>query len=331
MIRHLSVTSPGSSISLSGERLLVKENGTILREFPLKRLKSIRLFEKGIGLSSNLMVQCARRGIPIFIADYSGKSIAFVSGHHQHGVIELRKHQLNFVESDDAYSLAQRILYGKIRGQRAVLLYFLKYQIKKGTEIPESVQQSIASLESISQNLRKFEGSKNWRERLMGHEGGAAAVYWKTLKSDLFFGNEFAGRTGRGASDSINQALNLGYTVLESYIWNAVSIAGLEPYAGIIHTDRPGKPSLVLDIMEEYRPWVVDRNVIRLRNHLSPHTQLTDSAKRLLIEAVHTTFDTEYPYRGKKLRLETILQRQVYRLCGFLYGKKHYQPLLFRW
>lgn len=331
MIKHLTITKPGTSLSITGERLIVKEGDSVSREIPLSRLKSIRLFEKGIGLSSNLIGQCARRGIPLFFSDFSGRSVAFLSGNHQHGVVELRKRQLAFVEANEAYSLAKRILYGKVRNQRAVLLYFLKYQKKLKTEIPDAVQRSMQSLESTAQSLKCFESRNQWRDSLMGLEGSAAAVYWKTLKSNLFFGPEFPGREGRGAGDSINQALNLGYAILTSYVWNAVSLAGLEPYAGTFHTDRPGKPSLVLDIMEEYRPWVVDRNVIRLRNHLMPADGISPSAKHAVIEAIHETFDTEYPYRGKRMKLETILQRQVYRLCGFLYGKKHYQPLLFRW
>lgn len=331
MIKHLSITKPGMSLSLTGERLIIKEGDQIYRELPLRRLRSIRLLERGIGLSSNLIGQCARRGIPLFIADYSGRSMALVSGNHQHGVVELRKRQLAFVESPEACALAQRILYGKVRNQRAVLLYFLKYHKKIQTEIPESVDRSVASLERTARNIRSFAVRHQWRDSLMGLEGSAAAVYWKALQAPLFFGTDFPGRTGRGADDAINQALNLGYSILTSYVWNAVSLAGLEPYAGTIHTDRPGKPSLVLDIMEEYRPWVVDRNVIRLRNHLLGSERISHAAKQAVIESIHETFDTTYPFRGKRLKLETILQRQVYRLCGFLYGKKHYQPMLFRW
>ncbi len=163
----------------------------------------------------------------------------------------------------------------------------------------------------------------------MGNEGFSSKIYWLALRESGLLPSSFQSRTGRGASDIVNSMLNFGYAVLETIIWNAVTNAGLEPYVGFLHVQRPGKPSLVLDIMEEYRPWVVDRNVIKLSK--SDHSQFTPELKKQLIENIHKTIANKYFYKGKKVKLESIIQRQVYKLCAHLYNKKEYQPYLFKW
>ena len=102
-------------------------------------------------------------------------------------------------------------------------------------------------------------------EELLGMEGVSARVYFDSLKKSGLFSSTFKNREGRGSREINNILLNLGYAVLSSYILGAIEKAGLEPCLGIIHAERPGKMSLVLDIMEEYRAWVVDRTVIKLK------------------------------------------------------------------
>ncbi|MCX8000233.1 MAG: hypothetical protein N3A69_14985, partial [Leptospiraceae bacterium] len=80
-----------------------------------------------------------------------------------------------------------------------------------------------------------------------------------------------------------------------------------------------------------YRAWVIDRSVIKIRDLLSKSNFLNEEIKRRLIEEVHETFGKKHIFFGKKLKVETMLQRQVYRLCGHLYGKKNYKPISFKW
>ena len=99
---------------------------------------------------------------------------------------------------------------------------------------------------------------------------------------------------------------------------------------GALHAARPGKPALVLDLMEEYRPWVVDWAVIKLRTELKGEILKVKTRKKLTANIL-TTLANPIPYRGKKVRLESVLQRQCYRLCGLFADKQKYRPLLFRW
>src|SRR5207248_3345274 len=103
-------------------------------------------------------------------------------------------------------------------------------------------------------------------ETLRGLEGTAGRLYWDGVKAIVENKAEFAGRIHQGANDPVNSLLNYGYGILYAHVWGAVVNAGLEPFAGYLHVDRPGKPSLVLDMVEEFRQPVVDRTVIAFIN-----------------------------------------------------------------
>ncbi len=168
-------------------------------------------------------------------------------------------------------------------------------------------------------------------ETLLGFEGASANAYFQSLRQVQLFSASFIKREGRGSQEINNTMLNLGYAVLSSYILNAVINAGLEPYLGIMHAQRPGKMALVLDIMEEYRAWVVDRAVIKLRSQSEGKISLNVDLKKALIGEIQKTCARKYLYRRKKHKLEHIIQRQVYSLCGHFYGEKTYKPYLFKW
>jgi CRISP-associated protein Cas1 len=331
-MKHLVVSGYGTSLGISGERVICKRDGIIIREVPLNRLKSVFVSKEGVSVSSNLILDFAGRGIQMFFTDFRNRSVAAVVGTHQHAVVQARKAQFSYVESNQAIDLSRCLIESKIKNQRSVLLYFSKY---KGIR-PEDKTQLLLTAEillGISNNLNSLEYSGNWRSAVMGCEGNAAAEYWNCISRTQLMGKNFSKREGRGAEDLTNRMLNFGYALLESHVWRAISNAGLEPFAGILHVDRPGKPSLVLDLMEEYRPWVVDRNVIKLSGQIdeSKTSEIGDSLKRNLINNIQDTILKRYTYRGKRLTLESIIQRQVYRLNGVFRGTQKYKPYTFRW
>ena len=326
MHRHLTLSEYGQFLGTSGECLVVKdESGR--QEFPLSRIKTIQVAKRGVSVSTDALLKCATHGIKLFVCDFRNQIIASLSGNAQHAVVAVRKSQFQALESDTAIQLSAKVVLGKVRNQRATLLYFDKYHKTEG------FAKTAESLRSITEEIknRQWQRFEGWREILMGLEGQAAAQYWQSLAQAGLLPDSFSGRVGRQAADASNKALNYGYAILTTYVWNAIINAGLEPYAGFFHTPRPGKPSLVLDLMEEYRAWVVDRTVIKLRTQLGDQTELTPLLKKKIIHGVHKTFDTRYRYRGKRMRLESIMQRNVYHLVGAFMQQKHYRPYTFRW
>jgi CRISP-associated protein Cas1 len=172
--------------------------------------------------------------------------------------------------------------------------------------------------------------------RPWGLEGYAATVYWEAARTLLSPELGWQGRETRGAQDLVNMALNYGYGVLYSHTERAVVLAGLDPYGGFLHEDRPGKPSLVLDLVEEFRQMVVDRTVFGLLNKgvalKAEAGRLDEATRKLLAQKVNERLDGPEPYESRKLRLKSILQMQARHVATFLRGDgRAYRPWVGRW
>ncbi len=327
-MQHLTLTEYGQFIGIRSECLTVKEDGT-MKEYPLNRLKSIQVAKRGVSFSSDVIIACAHRGIKFFLSDFKNETVACLAGTQQHAVVRVRQKQFAYIESAAVPQLAANVIYAKVRNQRATLLYFKKYHQDKVHSINITAEQ----LKNIAQQIKvkKWQNFARWADILLGLEGQAANQYWQCLAKNRLLGESFQNRVGRQAQDISNKALNYGYAILTSYIWNALLNAGLEPYAGFFHTQRAGKPSLVLDMMEEYRAWVVDRTIIKHRSMLQGKTDLSVNIKKQIITDIHKTFNKKYHYHRRKMRLESILQRQIYHLAGTFAGDKQYKSYRFRW
>ena len=318
-MKHLVISSYGSFLGLNNHRLAVRQNKKI-RHYPLNRLCSVSVAKSGVSISSDLIQAFSHRGIKLFFLDFRGVAHSALLGESQHGVAAVRTAQMQFCKGETLL-LAKKIVVAKIKNQRAVLNYMDKYH-----------QQAL--LKSSSQDLlifaEKAQFAKNF-DNLLGFEGASANSYFQALKQAKLFSSSFKKREGRGSIEINNSMLNLGYAVLSSYVLSAIVNAGLEPYLGFIHSQRPGRMALVLDIMEEYRAWVVDRAVLKLRTQSEGLKVLNPELKKALIKEIQKTCSKKYKYRKKKHKLEHIIQRQVYRLCGQFYNQQVYKPYLFQW
>lgn len=336
-MKHLVIGNYGTFLGITSERLTVSTESKILKEYPLNRLSSVTIAKNGVSFSSNLLLNCAMRGIKFFIFSEFAKEVVCLNGGQLHAVAKMRQAQFEFVEGNKSPELSKLIILGKIKNQKAVLLYYRKYWLKKNdpflNSIISQVDKSIHQINSAILNLKeiKLQDNLKWREILMGIEGNAARIYWQTIVLTKYMPSDFQGREGRGANDVVNQMLNYGYGILSTYIWNCAINCGLEVYCGFFHVQRPGKPSLVLDLMEEYRPWVVDRNVIKLREHINNHGKFTIKLKEMLTTEIQKTFSKKYKYKDKNISLESLIQRQMYQLCGVIYGTQKYRPFIFKW
>lgn len=132
-------------------------------------------------------------------------------------------------------------------------------------------------------------------------------------------------REGRGASDPINSLLNYGYGILYGQIERALVLAGLDPYAGFVHADRPGKPSLVLDIIEPFRQVAVDRPVFGLatRNFKIDQDErgrMSEATRRSFAEHILGRLESRVRYQGNRHPLRCVIQMQARMLAAFLRG-----------
>ncbi len=330
-MRHVTISQFGQNLGVRGNRLVVTDREGNRWETALSRLRSIRIEKSGVSVSSNLMLQCALRGIRIFVMDWRHVAVAAMSGCNQHAVVALRKAQFECVNSEACSVIATEFVHAKLRNQRAVLLYFNKYVSRTNYTSSQILKQSAYQIEELSKQLFDTYCKQGWRERLMGIEGRAATVYWTALSQSGLLPESFEIREGRGAKEITNAALNYGYSILQSYVWSALDNAGFELYEGFLHKERIGRASLVMDFMEEYRAWVVDRNIIKLRARLSESNTLSKDLKKEISDAIDHTFKSKLQWHGKSVKLENIIQRQAYRLSGTVIGERTYKGFHFKW
>ncbi len=354
IVQHLIVDEYGLHVGKHSERLQVMRIGEgtpserLVQQAPLMHLETVVVTGRGISLSADVIEACTEHGIPIFFLDNLGRSYAALYSAGLTGTVMTRRAQLAALASDldaEAYgrrgvAVALAFAQGKIRNQANLLRYMGKY---RKTADPDLYQQIERCAEEVSAHLVQLEALAAARRvddirfELLGIEGRAAQRYWSVIKSVLPGEYGWPGRRGRGARDPINSALNYGYGILYSQVERALVLAGLDPYGGFIHVDRPGKPSLVLDLIEEYRQAVVDRTVFGLANKRVKLDQderglLVRETRRKLADKVLARLEGPARYEKKRHPLRAILQSQARHLATFLRGdRQRYEPFVAGW
>jgi len=334
---QLILSGFGIFLSKKSERLLVKLSGKVVYEFPFFRISEVVVASRGVSLSSDLIKDFCERGIRVSFVEPSGRPYAMLSSPILTATVESRRQQLLAYNDSRGLEFARLVVRGKIRNQRHMLSYFGKYLKQSDVARFESISEIAKKLRALELQARKIDGVsvEERRQELMGLEGVAGRLYWDGTRTIVESKVEFMGRVHRGATDIVNALLNYGYGILYAHVWGAVVNAGLEPFAGFLHVDRPGKPSLVLDLVEEFRQPVVDRTVIafinlgqsmRMENGL-----LDQETRRAIAEKILERLSCTEPFRGQQFQIRSIIQMQARSLVSFLRNKGKYKPFSFRW
>ncbi len=334
---QLILSGFGMYLGKKSERLQIKLSGKAVYEFPFFRISEVVVASRGVSLSSDLLKEFCERGIRLSFVEASGRPYAMLSSPVLTATVESRREQLLAYSDERGLEFARLIVRGKIRNQRHLLSYFGKYLKQADADRFAVLSATIPKLRALELQAKRIEGAAidERRAELMGLEGVAGRLYWEAVKTIVESKAEFNGRVHQGASDVFNALLNYGYGILYAHVWGAVVNAGLEPFAGYLHVDRPGKPSLVLDLVEEFRQPVVDRTVIAFINlgqSISMSDGLLDeSTRRTIAQKILERLSTREPFRGQQYQIRSIIQMQARALVSFLRRKGAYKPFSFRW
>lgn len=258
----LYVTTPEAYLSLDGENVVIKKDEKTSMRLPLHNLENIVCFNY-LGVSPGLMSACMERNVGLCFLTPNGRFQARVSGKVRGNVL-LRKKQYAVSEKDpESVPIAASFLIGKISNCRKVLERAIR---------DHAMLVDVEALTAVSSSLKVFLGQIGACQTigdLMGFEGVAAKLYFSVFgqlilqqKEDFFF----VERSRRPPLDNMNALLSFYYTLLTNDVASALEGVGLDPYVGFLHQDRPGRPSLALDLMEELRPVFADRLALSLVN-----------------------------------------------------------------
>jgi len=348
IVRELVVDQFGVHVTRHSERLVLRSRGQKLLEAPLMHLNTVLIASPGVSLSSSAIAACCEYGIPIHFVSSIGEPYAALYSAGLSGTVLTRRGQIAAYDDGRGLRLAVAMGRGKVCNQAGLLRYAAKYRKETAPEIHQQLlflagraEEHVGELERLAQagggEGEESEPLDGLRAQILSAEGRAAKYYWDGVGLLLDDKWNWPGRKGRGAHDIVNCCLNYGYAILYGQVERALLLAGLDPYAGFLHADRPGKPSMVLDLMEEFRPIVVDRTVLAVLNRNMPialdeEGLLTEASRRTLADAVLKRLGAAAQYGDKRLMMGSVIQAQARRVAAYLRGEEErYEAFVMRW
>ena len=340
LLNTLYVTTQGAYLSKQGETVLVNvENETKLR-LPVHTLDGIVCFGR-VMCSPYLMGFCAERDVTISFLSENGRFLARVQGPVSGNVLLRRKQYRMADDSFGSASVARSVLIGKISNSRTVLQRCLR---DHGSNMDcGPVSGAVVLLADALKRMRTIDDLDVQR----GIEGDVARIYFSVF--DHLITNQqndfrFNGRNRRPPLDNVNCLLSFIYTLLLHDVRSALEGVGLDPAVGFLHRDRPGRPSLALDLMEEFRSCIADRMVLSLINlgkingkgfkkSETGAVTMTDETRKEVILSYQKRKQTEilHPFLGEKVSIGILFHLQALLLARFLRGDLDgYPPFLWK-
>jgi len=307
LLNTLYASTEGARLRKDGENVVAEIDGAERGRVPLHMLGSIVAFG-ATAVSPPLIGALARAGITLVLLDRQGRFEARIEGPVSGNVL-LRRAQYRASEQPD--EIVRSIVSAKIANQRTVLQRALR---DHGEEMPLERRAVIAAaIDRMERILRRVAFMNEGVDTMRGAEGEAANNYFAVF-GDLIRAPDpdirFNGRSRRPPLDPVNALLSFLYTLLTHDCRSAAESVGLDPAVGFLHRDRPGRPSLALDLMEELRPVLADRlalSLINRRQVRSGDFETRDGGAVLLSEAGRKTVLTAWQERKKEERRHPFL------------------------
>lgn len=313
MKKHLNtlfVTTQGAYLAKEGETVIVKVEGEVRLQLPIHTIGGIVCFGS-VSCSPYLMGFCAERGVALsFLTEY-GRFLARVHGPVSGNVL-LRREQYRWADDPiRSANMARYFIVGKIANCRTVLQRALRDHSGKVEE--EDLRRIVILLGRCLERCN-YESDL---EALRGIEGESAQAYFAVFdnlivtQKDIF---RFKERNRRPPLDNVNCLLSFLYTLLTHDARSALESVGLDPAVGFLHRDRPGRPSLALDLIEEFRPFLADRlvlSLINLRKVQGKGFKTTESGAVIMEDDTRKVVITAYQERKQEEIMHPFLEEKV--------------------
>jgi CRISPR-associated protein Cas1 len=326
----LVVNGYGASVRKKSNRFIVEHDGQT-REIPAIRVRQI-LITGSTSITSGAMMMAAGEDIDIVMCDREGTPVCRVSPCRTHGIVTTRRNQIAVMGTPAGYNFVTGIIRSKI-GHMSSLLIALGRR-RDDPDLRASGEEILRKLRTIPPGGSRLALA----DTLRGIEGDASHEYFSSL-ARVMPETIYRGRRSRQpAADPFNAYLNYGYGILYREVEKSCILAGLDPYAGVLHTDRYGNKAFVYDIIEQYRQPLIDRIVLTLavRGQMEPADRdekgyLTPDARRRIITAFISRYDEEREIMGRTTTFRDYIQNNARDIVRHLNEGAPYQPLEWRW
>ncbi|MDI6776206.1 MAG: type I-C CRISPR-associated endonuclease Cas1c [Syntrophales bacterium] len=340
LLNTLFVTTQGAYLAKEGETIVVKVEKEIRLRLPVHTIGGIVCFGN-VACSPFLMGFCAEKGVGISFLTEHGRFMARVQGPVSGNVLLRREQYRRADDPQVSADVARSVLTGKIANSRKVLQRALRDHADKlaADQVGFAIKRLNNYLELLNQDQ-----SLN---ALRGCEGDAAHIYFNVFDHLIVAQKEafsFQERNRRPPLDNVNALLSFIYALLVHDVRSALETVGLDPAVGFLHRDRPGRPSLALDLMEEFRPFLADRlvlSLINLRQVQGKGFNKTDSGAVMMTDDTRKTVliayqerkqeEIQHPFLDEKVSIGLLFHMQALLMARYLRGDLDgYPPFIWK-
>lgn len=333
----LVLSTPGLMVGKRENKLIVKKSGIVVQEVQLLNLKNVTILSDGISFTSNVVQACADYKISIDFLKRDGLPYAML---HTLYFSEAKTGiaQLEAYNNGKCFHLVRHFIGGKITNQSNLIKYFSKYYLKRNKVFSETLEATLETLKKHASSALKLKHDDldTFRQSMFGIEGQASARYWEAMAHIINIHIPFAGRERQGATDLVNCMLNYGYGILYSRVSEAIIKARINPNLSYLHKPEKNRPSLVYDLIEEFRQQGVDRVIISIitksKDLKVTDGQLDERTKKLVATKIIERLNTVEVFRSKEMRFFEIIQHQAIAIAKYLEGENpKYKPYIRKW
>jgi CRISPR-associated protein Cas1 len=339
-LNTLFVTTQGAYLSKEGETVRVAVEGEVRLQVPVHTIGGIVCFGR-VMCSPFLMGFCAENNVGLSFLTENGRFMARVQGPVSGNVLLRREQYRRADASDYSADMARCFVTGKIANSRAVLQRALRDHSDKIQQ--PAVQRAV---DLLAESFRRVEVATEL-DSVRGIEGDTARIYFSVFDHLITNQKEnfaFEGRNRRPPMDNVNGLLSFIYTLLMHDVRSALEGVGLDPAVGFLHRDRPGRPGLALDMMEEFRPIIADRMVLSLINLGQVNAKgfstsetgavtMSDDTRKAVLVAYQKRKQDEilHPFINEKVAVGILFHVQALLLARCLRGDLDgYPPFVWR-
>ena len=325
-MRILHVTGYGVTLGANGSSFVVRGPGRERRVVPAGEVDVVVVSTSGIAVTSKAMRLMARLGIELIVTDYRGDPVAVMYTSNPTRTTDTRRAQYMAYNTRLGSLLAGEFAAAKVHNQA---LHLRRLHQRLGERVLRLAAEVLEELEvRILEEAARRESAVEARGPVMNLEAQAAREYWGALARILPEELGFEGRN-RDSGDPVNSALNYGYGILYGLAWRALTLAGLDPYAGFLHTDRSGKPVLAFDYVEAWRPVLVDSPIVsEILGGWRPRVdggRLAPEERARIVRLVKERLSRRCPGAYRSMKCEEALRGYALKLAAALRSGSQYR------
>jgi CRISPR-associated protein Cas1 len=325
MVLRLVLSGHGYRIGKKSGMIVIYKADGEKKEISVGNLSTIIVNAKGVSLSGEAISLLLRHGIQVVFLSRD-RPVGKLQPMRLRFPVTLKKEQIRAQMDQRGINIAKTIVLNKIINQVKLLKRLCKSRLSFGSEHLSELANHIRGMMEIYSEINSAETKSLTRSWLLSKEAEAARHYWECVSMILPRDIGFEGRKARydNPEDPFNISLNYMYSLLASQVWFAVELSGLDPFIGYLHEDNNRRPSLVMDLMEEFRQPVVDKPLIayftkhRVENAIDENKRLKDEFRKILLRIFFEELDKQATFMNRTLSVKGHMYLQPKRLAKYL-------------